>query len=80
LGWESVPQPGYFLLLRQNKVTKEKATPGSPPHYVGSLPLLASLGRSAKLGHCVASNNAPRKAPILAAMLSGSHGDPNPPP
>jgi len=39
----------YFLLLRQKKVAKEKATPGSASGYARSLPLLGRPGGSTVL-------------------------------
>ena len=43
---EGVPPCGraYFFLLRQEKVAKKKATPGSAPGYARSLALLGSPG------------------------------------
>ncbi len=42
LAWSSALRAAYFLLLRQKKVSKEKATPGSVP---GCARFLALLGR-----------------------------------
>jgi hypothetical protein len=48
----------YFLLLRQKKVAKEKATPGSAPFGV-----LALLGRPGGCGTRATPSNSPRRLP-----------------
>jgi hypothetical protein len=44
LAWGSALRASYFLLLRQKKVSKEKATPGSAPGCARSLALLGRPG------------------------------------
>jgi hypothetical protein len=48
------PATSYFLLLRQNKVTKEKATPVCRPFGV---PCVARLVRRLRNSHCVLKHN-----------------------
>ncbi len=63
----------YFLLLRQKKVAKEKATPGSAP--ATRVPCATRpTGRLAKLA-CGSDRRKP-KAPGQPALLSASQGDP----
>src|SRR5574343_658265 len=62
----------YFLLLRQKKVAKEKATPGSAP--AARVPCATrTAGRLAKLA-CGSDRRKP-KAPGQPALLSASQGD-----
>ena len=48
------PAASYFLLLRQNKVAKEKATPVSRRFAV---PCVARLVRRLRNSHCVLKHN-----------------------
>ena len=63
----------YFLLLRQKKVAKEKATPGSAPGVARSLALLGRPGGSLELA--CGSNKASRNPPAClrcSAPLMGT--------
>ena len=64
----------YFLLLRQKKVAKEKATPGYAPGYAG-FPALLGTG-----GGCGTRGCAPQTVlalfPPAPALLGAPHGDP----
>jgi hypothetical protein len=63
----------YFLLLRQKKVAKEKATPGSASGYARSLPLLGRPGGLPELA--CGSNKASRLPPArlrCSAPLKGA--------
>jgi hypothetical protein len=63
----------YFLLLRQKKVAKEKATPGSAPRYARSLALLGRPGGSPELA--CGSDKASRLPPAslrCSAPLKGA--------
>src|SRR6185369_3088623 len=74
--WLGVPPcwRAYFLLLRQKKVAKEKATPG---FAVGcaDFPALLATG-----GGCGTRGYAPQTVlalfPPAAALLGAAHGDP----
>jgi len=75
-GWLGVPPcwRAYFLLLRQKKVAKEKATPGAAP----ALPVpcaTRNAGRLAKLA--CGSNNASRLPPAFLRCSAPSTGTPN---
>src|SRR3989304_1377508 len=64
------PAASYFLLLRQNKVTKEKATPVCRPCGV---PCVARLVRRLRNSHCVLKQSSP-KSSDQPALLGGSQG------
>jgi len=64
------PATGYFLLLRQNKVTKEKATPVCRRCAV---PCVARLVRRLRNSHCVLKQSSP-KSPDQPARLGGAQG------
>ena len=77
------PAASHFLLLRQKKVTQEKATPGSSPF--GFPALLANAGRCgtrARSGGALmvqfvlALRQSSRTSPAFAPLLGSSHGAP----
>ena len=72
--WGSALRASYFLLLRQKKVSKEKATPGCAVGYADSP---APLGTG---GGCGTRGCAPQTVlalfPPAPALLGASHGDP----
>ena len=70
LGREFVPRPRYFLLLRQKKVSKEKATRDTRP--AGSL-RFSKVAAAAELASLKQSSPTP---PRLPAMLGAPHGSP----
>ena len=74
LAWGSALRASYFLLLRQKKVSKEKATPGCAVGYADSP---APLGTG---GGCGTRGCAPQTVlalfPPAPALLGASHGDP----
>jgi hypothetical protein len=63
----------YFLLLRQKKVAKEKATPGSAVGYADSPTLLEAGGGC---GTRATPSDSPRPYPPASALLGAAHGDP----
>ena len=66
----------YFLLLRQKKVAKEKATPGAAP--AAPVPCATrNAGRLAKLA--CGSNNASRLPPAFLRCSAPSKGPEKPP-
>ena len=78
------PAASPFLLLRQKKVTKEKATPGSSA-LTGYPALLTNAGRCgtrARSGitqmvfFVLALRQSSRNAPVVSALLGDSHRDP----
>ena len=73
--WHGVPPcwRAYFLLLRQKKVAKEKATPGSAPF--GFLPLLGGPWTRLRNSGCAlrqSSPDCPRPALRCSAPLMGT--------
>ena len=78
------PAARYFLLLRQKKVPKEKATPGSSPF--GFPALLTNAGRCGTRGSNLRVRKwfrsrsplkqSSRTSPAFAALLGDSHGGP----
>src|ERR1019366_1837949 len=64
------PAASHFLLLRQNKVTKEKATPVYRPCGV---PCVAQLIRRLRNSHCVLKQSSPTP-PDQSALLGGAQG------
>ena len=64
------PAAGYFLLLRQNKVTKEKATPVYRPCGV---PCVARLVRRLRNSRYALKQSSP-KSPDQPALLGGAQG------
>ena len=70
----SALRASHFLLLRQKKVSKEKATPGSAPGYARSLALLAA-GWGCGTRAC-GPQTVLALFPPAAALLSASQGDP----
>ena len=64
----------YFLLLRQKKVAKEKATPGCAVGYADSPALLATGGGCGTRGY--APQTVLALFPPAAALLGAPHGDP----
>ncbi len=74
LAWGSALRASYFLLLRQKKVSKEKATPGYAVGYADS-PALLGTG-----GGCGTRGCAPQTVlalfPPAPALLGAAHGDP----
>src|SRR3989337_1310390 len=64
------PAASYFLLLRQNKVAKEKATPVCRPCGV---PCVARLVRRLRNSHCALKQSSP-KSSDQPALLGGSQG------
>jgi hypothetical protein len=66
------PAAGYFLLPRQKKVTKVKATPVSRRFAV---PCVARLFRRLRNSHCVLRQSSP-KSPDQSALLGGAQGLP----
>ena len=74
LGFSALEARAYFLLLRQKKVAKEKATPGSAPGCARSLALLAAGGGCGTRG--CAPQTVLALFPPAAALLSASQGDP----
>jgi len=64
----------YFLLLRQKKVAKEKATPGYAVGYADSPALLATGGGCGTRGY--APQTVLALFPPAAALLGAPHGDP----
>jgi hypothetical protein len=79
LGREFVPQPRYFLLLRQKKVSKEKATRRSrPPLRYGFPVLLAQCGRCGTRQPLRASGSNSPRGPLritlrCSALSTGAH-------
>ena len=76
--WLGIPPcwRAYFLLLRQKKVAKEKATPGSAP--ATPVPCATRhVGRLRNSGYALRQSSP--KAPDVPALLSASHGDPGEP-
>ena len=78
------PAASHFLLLRQKKVTQEKATPGSSA-LTGCPALLASEGgcgtrarRDNKhvVSFVLALRQSSRTSPAFAPLLGSSHGAP----
>ena len=68
------PAAGYFFLPRQEKVTKKKATPGSPT----SPSFLSQTGRCATRTirfAATCSDSARFSSPGLASSLGGSQGE-----
>ncbi len=63
----------YFLLLRQKKVAKEKATPWSTPRYAGFLALLGRPGGWPNSPLC-GSDMASRKPPTRLRCSASSKG------
>jgi hypothetical protein len=63
----------HFLLLRQKKVSKEKATPGYAAGFTGSPALLATGGGCGTRGYAPQTVLAP--FPPVAALLGAPHGD-----
>jgi len=61
------PAAGYFLLLRQKKVTKEKATPIRHPF---GIPCVARLARRLRNSHYVLRQSSP-KSPDQPPLLGG---------
>ena len=61
----SALRAAYFLLLRQKKVSKEKATPGLAP---GVARFLALLGEPGGWRNSPAAQAAPAKIPRLACV------------
>ena len=72
--WGSALRASHFLLLRQKKVSKEKATPRSAPGSARSLALLATGGGCGTRGY--APQTVLALFPPAAALLSASQGDP----
>jgi hypothetical protein len=63
----------YFLLLRQKKVAKEKATPGYAVGCADSPALLEACGGC---GTRATPSDSPRPCPPASALLGAPHGDP----
>jgi len=72
LAWGSALLASHFLLLRQKKVSKEKATPRSAPGCARSLALLAAGGGCGTRG--CAPQTVLALFPPAAALLSASQG------
>jgi len=64
------PAASHFLLLRQNKVTKEKATPVCRPCGV---PCVARLPRRLRNSRCALRQSSPT-SPDQPALLGGAQG------
>jgi len=64
------PTASYFLLLRQNKVTKEKATPVCRRYAV---PCVARLIRRLRNSRYALKQSSP-KSPDQSALLGGAQG------
>jgi hypothetical protein len=60
------PAASYFLLLRQNKVAKEKAT---PVYHPCGVPCVARLVRRLRNSHCVLKQSSP-KSPDQPPLVS----------
>ena len=71
LAWGSALRASYFLLLRQKKVSKEKATPGSVP---GCARFLALLGRPGGCATRLRLRQRQPTAPGAPALLGASQG------
>jgi hypothetical protein len=65
------PAASHFLLLRQNKVTKEKAT---PVYRRFAVPCVARLVRRLRNSHYVLKQSSP-KSPDQPALLGGAQGN-----
>jgi hypothetical protein len=74
LAWGTALRASHFLLLRQKKVSKEKATPGYAVGYADSPALLATGGGCGTRG--CASQTVLALFPPAPALLGTSHGDP----
>src|SRR3970282_2662400 len=67
------PAASHFLLLRQNKVTKEKATPVYRPCGV---PCVARLVRRLRNSRYALRQSSP-KSPVQSPLLGGAQGREN---
>jgi hypothetical protein len=74
LAWGSAWRASYFLLLRQKKVSKEKATPGCAVGYADSPALLGTGGGCGTRG--CASQTVLALFPPAPALLGAPHGGP----
>ncbi len=73
-GGSALEARAYFLLLRQKKVAKEKATPGYAVGCADSPALLAAGGRCGTRGY--APQTVLALFPPAAPLLGAPHGDP----
>ena len=74
LAWGTALRASHFLLLRQKKVSKEKATPGYAVGYADSPALLATGGGCGTRG--CAPQTVLALFPPAPALLGTPHGDP----
>jgi len=73
-GGSALEARAYFLLLRQKKVAKEKATPGCAAGVAGSPALLEAGGRCGTRGY--APQTVLALFPPASPLLGAPHGDP----
>lgn len=78
MAWGSAWRASYFLLLRQKKVSKEKATPGSVSGYAGFPALLETPGGCATRGYAPQTvlADCPRRFCIARHLSRGPENHP----